>query len=196
MDISNLIIKCKWIICKKLSSVGIDLYQRTDDRLILESVILPYFIKRNEFNKVLFVGCDWYTRGYNKVFKKKKYHTMEIDQSKSKYGSANHIVDSLENIRRHFDENELDLIICNGVFGWGLNEKNEVEKAFQGCYESLRIGGSFILGWNDIQERRPFPLVECKNLKLFNPHVFPPLAVSQYLTDNPNRHYYNFYIKE
>ncbi len=36
----------------------------TDDRRVLETIIFPYFCQRNEFYKILFVGCEWFTVGY------------------------------------------------------------------------------------------------------------------------------------
>ena len=167
----------------------------TDDRRVLETIIFPYFCQRNEFYKILFVGCEWFTVGYNEIFKNKAYWTLEIKPRRSKYGAKKHIIDSVENLNLHFNENELDLIICNGVFGWGLNAKANVERAFQGCFECLREGGVLVLGWNDRPRRCPFPLEECQSLKLFNHYVFPPLSTSQYLTADKNRHTYNFYVK-
>lgn len=174
---------------------GIDFYVHTDDRRVLQAIIFPYFVQHDDFARILFVGCQWYTRGYNKVFKNKTYWTLEIDPSQRKYGAKRHITDSLKNVGRHFRQGELDLIICTGVFGWGLDAKPDVETAFQGCFESLRDGGIFVLGWNDVPEHRPFPIEECQTLKLFAPYVFPPLSTSQYLTDTANRHIYNFYVK-
>src|SRR5882762_2282845 len=62
-----------------IMSLGIDLYLRTDDRRVLEQIILPYFAERSEFSRVLFVGCDWYTRGYARIFRAKTYITLEIE---------------------------------------------------------------------------------------------------------------------
>ena len=142
---------------------------------VLETIVFPYFIQRDEFYRVLFVGCDWYTRAYNRMFQNKAYSTMDINPSQSKYGAKHHIVDSAANVHLHFNEDTLDLIICNGVFGWGLDARADVERAFQGCFECLREGGVLVLGWNDISKRRPFFLEECQSLQLFNQYVFPPL---------------------
>ncbi len=166
-----------------------------DDRYILREVIFPYFIPKNEFSRILFVGCKWYTRNYNTQFQQKDYWTLDVDQRQRKHGAKQHITDTLENIDQHFAENSLDLIVCNGVFGWGLDEREDVEKAFRKCYQCLRAEGVFILGWNDIAKRRPFPLEECQALNLFDKYKFPPLSTSEYLTKTFNRHKYYFYVK-
>jgi len=155
--------------------MGIDIRKRTDDRNILENVIFPYFVHKEEYRKILFVGCAWFTKRYNKLFRNKIYWTIEIDPSLKKFGSKKHIIDSLENVTKHFSENELDLIICNGVFGWGLDEKATIENSFRGCFHIFRNGGVFILGWNDVPEHRPYLLDEIESLRLFKTYRFEPL---------------------
>jgi SAM-dependent methyltransferase len=189
------IFKLPTFIREFLLARGVDLFLHTDDRRILETIIFPFLIEGGEFKKILFVGSAWCTRGYNTMFAGKNYWTLEIDPRQSKYGAKQHITDSLENISLHFKENELDAIICNGVFGWGLNARQDVEKAFQGCFQCLRKEGLFILGWNDVPRRRPFPLEECRSLQLFEKFVYPPLSTAQYVTANPNRHTYTFFVK-
>ena len=89
----------------------------------------------------------------------------------------------------------LDLIVVNGVFGWGLNVCKEVKKAFAGCFDCLKGGGVLVFGWNDIPERRPFPLAVCMALSRFLPFVFPPLGASQIETRTANRHIFSLYAK-
>jgi SAM-dependent methyltransferase len=115
--------------------------------------------------------------------------------SRKRYGAAHHIVDGLQNLDRHFAPNSLDLILCNGVFGWGLDERADVERAFAVCAQCLSAGGVLVIGWDDIDERRPFPLHECKSLRLLAPYAFPPLGVREYLTSTPYRHTFSFYVK-
>ena len=176
---------------------GLDLYRNSPDRLVLEDVIIRYFIAHKEFHKVLFVGCDWYTNPYKKLFKKQEYWTIEIDESKKKYGSKNHIVDGIQNLSKYIERGYFDLIIFNGVFGYGINTREETEESFAQCFQALRSGGILVFGWNDIPEYKPFPVIEnCEQLKKFDPYLFAPLSTSEYLTPNTERrHTYNFYIK-
>lgn len=147
-------------IRQALMFIGVDFYLHTEARRILDAVILSYFSHRIDLSKVLFIGCDWYTRGYRRrFFSRKDYWTLDIDPHKKRYGSKQHIIDSVASVQDHFQEGQLDLIICNGVFGWGLNDRSEVDMAFHGCHMCLRDGGVFILGWNDIPQGRPlFPV--------------------------------------
>ena len=175
----------------------------TNDRRILEQKIIPYFLEKEEFTKVLFVGCGSYTKHYEKWFKhKQEYWTIDINPFKKIFGAKKHIVDSSSNLNLYFKENYLDLIICNGVFGHGLDEREDVDKAYGACYQCLRNGGVLIIGWNDDAE--PFPLATSESIKKFKPFIFTPLSnsssqisIAQYmnLTDGSESHVYNFYIK-
>jgi hypothetical protein len=42
----------------------------------------------------------------------------------------------VEHLDRHFPKAHFDLILCNGVYGWGLDDRASCERAFQRCYES------------------------------------------------------------
>jgi SAM-dependent methyltransferase len=194
----NLIVRIFFRIVREIKSLfGVESYLRNEDRSVLEQIIFPYFLNRDQYKNVLFVGCHWYTRGYNKRFEEKKnFWTIEIKPSMKKYGAKQHIIDAMQNINKHFMAGSLDLILCNGVFGWGLDARPDVEQGFQACYACLAEGGALVIGWDDIDERRPFPLEECQSLELFKPFIFPPLNTSKYVTETPYLHTYNFYVKQ
>src|SRR5215468_7653391 len=40
----------------------------TEDRRVLENVIFPYYRALRGLKSVLFVGCDWYTRHYERAY--------------------------------------------------------------------------------------------------------------------------------
>ncbi len=174
-----------------------DIPLMTHDRNILEQKIIPYFVKNQEFTKILFVGCGSYTKHNKKWFKQKEYWTIDINVMKKIYGAENHIVGSMIDLNNYFSKNYLDLVICNGVFGWGLNDKKEVEKAFSECFQCLRQGGVLIIGWDNVPERKPFPLESCESLGQFHPYFFDPLSTTQYenLEDERETHVYSFYVK-
>lgn len=175
---------------------GVPSFLRNEDRRVLEQVIFPYFLQSETCNDVLFVGCDWYTEGYNRWFEvAKNYWTVDVDPSSSKYGAVQHVVDGVQNIDRHFRPDAFDLILCNGVFGWGLNAKADVEQAFLACHRCLRDDGVLVVGWDAVDERCPFSLGDCASLRQFSPFTFAPLGMSEYQTDTPYRHTYTFFVK-
>ncbi len=168
---------------------------KTEDRSILENKIFPYFVSKEQFKKILFVGVDWYTYQYKFIFKEKEYWTIDKDESKKRFGADGHIVDSLNNLPKYFKNDYFDLIIVNGVFGWGLNKKSDIEKSFDNCYRCLRKDGFFILGWNDVQKAKPINLEKIDSLLKFKKIIFPPLSVNTFKTNTELKHTFNFYKK-
>jgi SAM-dependent methyltransferase len=171
----------------------------TEDRRVLEQVILPDVARRAEIQRILFVGVGWYTEAYERYFLRKRgYWTLDIDPAQALFGApgGRHFGDSATNVSSHFGEGSLDLIVCNGVFGWGLNERADVERAFDGFYRALRPGGIFLLGWNDIPVHTPFLPDETAALRRFEPYAFPALGTDRLCVANTdNRHTYHFYVK-
>lgn len=167
----------------------------TPDRQTLEQLILPAYARRADIRTVLFVGCDWYTRHYEKMFNGKTYWTIDPDRWKRQFGAPHHHVIGMEKIDEHFAPGSLDLIVCNGVFGWGLNERADVERAFAGSFSRLREGGHLLVGWNDVPERRPLSLDSVTSLARFTRPPFPALGVSHHLATPDTRHTFDFYAK-
>lgn len=82
----------------------------------------------------------------------------------------------------------------NGVFGWGLNEPDAVERAFAAIHGVLDPRGIFVLGWNDTPDLVPVPLEQVQSLQEFTPYHFEPLGGASFLCDT-FRHTYGFYMK-
>ena len=168
----------------------------TPDRETLERVILPAYAARAEIQTVLFVGSDWYTRHYERLFAGRLYWTIDPNPWKKRFGGRHHLVDGLERLDTHFEPGSIDLIVCNGVVGYGLNGQAECERAFTGCFNSLRANGELVLGWNDVPEHRPEVAFDrLPALARFEAKRFDALGTSQYLANPANRHLFNFYIK-
>jgi SAM-dependent methyltransferase len=100
-----------------------------------------------------------------------------------------------EDLGAHIDPGSLDLIICNGVFGWGLDEKENCEEAFAAAHVALKPGGQMLLGWNDVPRRCPFALESIASLSRFREHEFALFGRYRYLTDTVYRHVFDFYQK-
>jgi SAM-dependent methyltransferase len=168
----------------------------TEDRRVLEQIVFPGLLADSSIDAGLFVGCDWYTKQYERLFSPKvDYWTIDPDPARRKYGAKQHVIAPLEQLERHFPPGRFDLIICNGVYGWGLDGRVASESAFAQGHARLRDGGLFLLGWDDLPARTPVPVDELDSLNLFTPWRFPALDTSRYVTDTPYRHTYAFYRK-
>lgn len=168
----------------------------TEDRRILEQVIFKYYGARREIRSVLFAGCQWYTQHYESAFfPRHDYWTIEPDEKARKYGARQHVVAPLEHLDRFFPEGYFDLIVCNGVYGYGLDSLEQCEAAFAQCHSRLRECGHLVLGWDDVSARTPVPLANVASLRCFRRPLFPPLGTSRYLTDTSYNHVYDFYCR-
>ena len=171
------------------------LYHPTHDRYLLEEVIFPALRSRADIQRILFVGCDTYTAHYPALFADCGFTTIDVEPSKARYGAARHIVDTVVNLSSHFGPETLDALICNGVIGWGLDRREEIDEAMRQAYASLRPGGILIVGWNDMAPWRPEPLQGLAGLRLFEPLTLPPFPAPSYPTLGAMRHVFNFYVR-
>lgn len=172
-------------------------YQRPkfEDRDTLERIIFPYLLSNYNPQTILDIGREDYQEFYNLFFKNKILWTIDKDPSQKEFGAKNHIIDDVANLRKHFKSNYFDLIIMNGVFGWGLNNKQKIEKTFSAIYDILKPNGILILGWNNLDDLRPMALNKIKALSQLKKFYFKPLKTDSFRCKGKGHHTYNFYIK-
>jgi hypothetical protein len=145
--------------------------------------------------KVLFVGCSAYTQWYKEFFRDKDYWTIDPKRVKRKYGAAQHITDSITNIEKYVVKNYFDVIIMNGVIGFGLNRLGDIEQAIDACNAALAREGILLVGWNDTARRTPIDIRAIRALSQFREYHFAPLQTCHYRTEGAQRHTYSFYRK-
>ena len=167
----------------------------SQDRDILEKTILPYFSQHEHYQRILFVGCSAYTQWYEQIFSTREYWTIDSKAIKRKYGSKRHIVDSIVNLEKHFGKNYFDLIIMNGVIGFGLNQLPDIETALEACFQRLAAEGVLVLGWNDDRQRMPVDLAAIQALKKLREYYFDPLQACHVRTEGWHDHVFSFYTK-
>lgn len=167
-----------------------------NNRLVLEGQVFPYLNQRTDWRRVLFVGCHWYTWHYKRIFAEKEFWTIDILPEQRRYGAARHIVDSIENVQRHFAPDSLDVVMLMGVIGWGLDEPAAIERTLAGCRRVLRSEGLLLLGCDEIPERMPVDLSQSATLRQMLPYAFPPLDAVRYRCQGEDlRHTLTFYRK-
>ena len=177
--------------CRRV--LGLPSQLRTEDRRILEQLILPEYARRPEISRILFVGCAAYTQQYEQVFSGREYWTIDPVARRKEYGSSRHIVDTLQNLGRHVAPDYFDLILCNGVLGWGLNTLADADVALATCYSHLRAGGELLLGWNDISPRNRVAPDDVPSLRRFEGRPFGSKQQTRWRVDAANRHVFDFY---
>jgi SAM-dependent methyltransferase len=167
------------------------------DREVLEVRIFPALRERDDIRRVLFVGVDWYTRRYPRAFADREFWTIEPIPGRAKHGAkGRHVVGSVTELDRHFEAGSFDAVILNGVLGYGLEDPGEQAMALRQCATALRPGGLFVVGWNDLDGRRPVPPVEEVALRAgLQPTVLPPLPEPRHPTYGDALLVYEFYVR-
>ncbi len=178
--------------CKKIIKQNID-YKRNkdDDRAILESIIFPYILAKYNPKKILDIGREDYQAFYNNFFINRELYTLDMNPKHKEFGSPNHhVIDNAANLKKHYKNNYFDFILMNGVFGWGLDQEDDVQKSFNAIYDILKPNGVFILGYND----DIVPLEKIKGLNKLKKLNIRPFKGNKF-TCNEGKHFYRFYIK-
>ena len=176
-------------------ALGLPAQLHTEDRRALEQVILPEYARRTDIARILFVGCAAYTQRYGELFGDREYWTIDPVERRRRYGSRHHIVDQLQNLGRHARPDYFDLIICNGVLGWGLDSPADANTAMAACMTHLRAGGDLILGWNDIAPRNRVLPDDIPALRGFDRAQLQSARTTRLVIDAGNRHVFDFYRK-
>jgi hypothetical protein len=163
------------------------------DRYILERAVFPALAADAGVNTLLFAGVDWYTKDYEQRFPGRRLHTIDIDPDKARYGSSSHSTAPLGEADRFHEPASLDALVCSGVIGFGLNDRAECERTMALCRSLLRPGGWLVIGWNDVDDLRPFHVDDLEELRRFEPTPLPPFPTARYPTFSPARHTFDFY---
>lgn len=164
------------------------------DRLMLERQILPQVDAFAAGGRVLLVGCDWYAAHYAKLLPRCRCTSIDSDPARARFGVAgHHHVALLQDLPRFEQDRTFEAIVCNGVYGHGLDRAADCERAFDACHALLRPGGWLVMGWNDVPHRDPVPIGAIGSLRRFEPMTMPELGVQRLLVeDSADRHTFAF----
>lgn len=116
------------------------------DRALFEGEILPLLAK--DARRVLSVGVAWYTRRYGDAFRDAHFATMDIDPARAEFGAKDHRTGDVRDLETLFPE-PFDLVLMNGVIGYGLNDADSVDAGLRACAARLVPGGTLVLGINE-----------------------------------------------
>jgi SAM-dependent methyltransferase len=166
--------------------------RQASDRRYLEETLLPA-LGRRRWPLVLFVGCEPYTRSYASHFNQlgTEYWTTDIRPEAAAHGQpGRHIVCDVKEIDCHFPDGlTADLVVLNGVFGFGVNDKQGMNQALRAIHRVMKPGGVLLLGWNTDRVIDPGGLVELQ--KLYLPGADLPLPSRKEFADCT--HVFQFY---
>jgi len=184
------------LLQRGLEIAGLGQRLRPRDRRVLEDRVLRHLAAVSMRQHILSVGVRAYTRHHEALLAPHRLSTIDIDPAVAHHGSSqHHVVASVCDADRHFTAASVDAVVMNGVFGWGLDTRADLDAALIGLHRVLRPGGLLVIGWNDVALRRPFPLASAVALRRFEPHCIAALGGTALVLGGPNRHRFDFFAK-
>ncbi len=130
------------------------------DRKYMVEEILPCLASAN-FSKVLFVGCEFYTSHYRKWFAstQTEYWTTDNNPEAAVWGeTGRHIVCDVQELNLHFPVQSFDVVLLNGVFGFGVNDQPAMNRTIAAIHRVLKPKGILMIGWNEVLVSDPCDL--------------------------------------
>lgn len=130
---------------------------RSPDRVVLIEEFLPQFAEGP--GKILFVGVRAYTKGYPALLERDgaECWTSDIVPTSARWGNpGRHWTGDLLEVGEAFEPGEFRAVLCNGVFGFGVDGREMQASAFAAMAKVMAPGGLLLLGWNT--DRTPDPL--------------------------------------
>ena len=133
--------------------------------------------------RVLFVGVRPYTRGLTRSRRRAMVVTIDRDPSMRYFGAKRHHVAAVEDLAA-LGEAPFDLVIANGVLGWGVDTLPDAEGAITAMAGALRPGGLLVLGVNEERHSTP-PLHDITALRALRPAAPPPFGTHRHVVPSP-----------
>jgi SAM-dependent methyltransferase len=136
------------------------------DRLVLERVILPEVLARKA-QRVLSVGVEQYTAHYPALFAQAgvELWTVEIDPYHARWGEpGRHVTGDVRELRRLFVPASFDVVLFNGIIGFGIDDVGSAEQAISAVAAVLKPDGWLVLGWNIDKGVDPLSLTSTRRL--------------------------------
>lgn len=155
--------------------MGIEFPLKSPNRVFLETSVFQYINQvyggRQPRSNGLFIGTDKRSWHYPKILDL-ELHTIDIESKKAFYGNhKHHIVGSATELERYYDPESFDVIIGNGLIGFGMNALEQCEQLLIGTASLLKNDGLLVLGFNDGPEFVNFKVKAATNYNLFEEHI-------------------------
>jgi SAM-dependent methyltransferase len=126
-----------------------DRVRRNPGRILLVNRILPAYAALG--GRILWVGCRRYTKEYGTLLERNggQCWTTDIEPSHARWGEpGRHLTWDLLKIDALLAPGAFDAVLCNGVFGFGVNTRESQLTALKAMATILAPGGRLLLGWN------------------------------------------------
>jgi SAM-dependent methyltransferase len=135
---------------------------RLPDRVMLTKTIFPALARTAAFasgSDVLWIGCRRFTKPYYRQIEARgaRCWTLDIDPTVRRFGRrGRHVIGNVLELNLLFPKLRFDTVVCNGIFGFGVDTVDDRIKACAAMARVAKPGGWLLLGWNS--DRGPDPL--------------------------------------
>jgi SAM-dependent methyltransferase len=133
--------------------------RRNPGRIALVNEILPAYAACG--GRILWIGCRRYTKDYGRLLEKfgRECWTVDIEIGHAKWGEkGRHLTGDLLLIDQLVPAASFDSVLCNGVFGFGVDARAAQSAALRAMATILKPGGRLLLGWNTDRVEDPLSL--------------------------------------
>lgn len=159
---------------------------------MLERIIFRGIFLEERYRRILFVGCAPYTGWYPLLlerFPPIRFETLDADPENRRYGCPrHHRVGRLEELAGGPGAPEpYDLVILNGLFGYGTDDPQAIHRALDAAGQAVRPGGTLLIGFNDLAGPARFDPGWIPRDR-FEPAPIPGMAVHDFLAEGSHRH--------
>jgi len=123
--------------------------RRNPARIVLAREILPAYARLG--GRILWIGCRRYTKSYGRLLTRYSGEcwTTDIEPAHAKWGQKHrHFSCDVTRIDELIPSAAFDTVLCNGVFGFGVDTREAQLAAMAAMGSILKPGGRLLLGWN------------------------------------------------
>lgn len=162
------------------------------DRQALTSRVLPAFAALS--GSILWAGCRAYTVPYYTLLELQGglVSTLDHDPPAAAYGRpGRHVTGDLRAAHVLYGRGAFDAVLCNGVFGFGINADEDQSAALAAMHAVLKPGGRLLLGWDT--DRIDSAAALARAAPLFTLQGFSDLPAL--ITAPPSRHEIRLFVR-
>lgn len=117
--------------------------------------------------RCLFIGLDKHNWHYDRLLEP-DFYSIDLNPRNAAYGQPNrHVVGSATELSSDHPPNSFDVVIANGLIGFGLDTEEAFNQLMFECHRVLASNGMLVLGYNDKPDRLKFNVEQARGYQAF-----------------------------
>ncbi len=181
-------------------TLGIDFRLRVPSRMFMEQEIFDYVNQLYERGaaapaaRCLFIGLDKHNWHYDRLLDL-DFYSIDVNPRNAAYGPpGRHVVGSATELSSYYPPNSFDVVIANGLIGFGLDTEEAFDQLMFECHRVLTGDGLLVVGYNDKPERLDFKVEQAAGFQVFK--TFEPgiagMSGASHAVEDSFKHRYVF----